>query len=112
MSRSRLIIALPAALALSAGALAGDDDKMRADSASDSEAVEALKDALPNKLGFEVQDVRPGDDGVTCITYTVVNDLNGESRNRAVVQGDKVLRETTGNTRFARAWNSKCAKAG
>jgi len=32
-------------------------------------------------------------------------------RSHAVVQGDKVLRETTGNTRFAKAWNSKYVKA-
>ena len=58
--------------------------------------------------GFEVEDVRTGDDGTACITYRVLNEQNGHSRVRAVVQGDKVLRETTGNTRFAKAWNSKC----
>lgn len=103
----RLWIALPLALTLSAGALADDRDP---DSKMASEpAVETLKASLTNVNGFEVQDVREGGDGATCITYLVTNDQNGQSKTRAVVQGDKVLRETTGNTRFAKAWNSKCA---
>ena len=107
MNRSRLFIGLPLALALSAGALA-NDDKMPSDSSMNSDAVETLKSSLTNTQGFEVEDMRTGDDGAACITYRVLNDQNGQSRVRAVVQGDKVLREATGNTRFAKAWNSKC----
>ncbi len=107
MNRSRLFIALPLALALSAGALA-NDDKMPSDSSMNSDAVETLKSSLTSTQGFEVEDMRTGDDGAACITYRVLNDQNGQSRVRAVVQGDKVLREATGNTRFAKAWNSKC----
>ena len=99
MNYSRLVIT-PVALALCGGAFAAEEN---------SSAVEALKASLPSTLGFDVEDVRAGDDGVTCITYSVSNDRNGRSRARAVVQGDKVLRESTGNTRFAKAWNGKCA---
>jgi hypothetical protein len=105
---TRLLMALPLALALSAGAIADDRDSKSTSMGSES-AVEALKASLTNVNGFEVQDVREGDGGATCITYRVSNDRNGTSENRAVVEGDKVLRQSTGNTRFAKAWNSKCA---
>jgi hypothetical protein len=107
----RMLIALPLALALSAGAFANDPESKTSGMGSES-AVETLKSSLTNINGFEVQDVREGDDGATCITYRVSNDQNGLSQARAVVEGDKVLRETTGNTRFAKAWNSKCANKG
>jgi hypothetical protein len=98
MRKSHLSIAV-AALVLSTGAFADD---------TDSAAVETLKSALPNTLGFEVENVRTASDGSACITYRVANEQNGTSRNRAVVKGDKVLRESTGNTRFAKAWNGSC----
>ena len=101
---NRLLFALPVALALAAGAFANDADSDK----SGDPAVEKLKASLTNINGFEVLDARAGDDGATCITYQVTNDRNGMSKSHAVVQGDKVLRETTGNTRFAKAWNSKC----
>ena len=97
---NRILLALPPALALSAGAFAND-------SGADP-AVEKLKASLTNINGFEVLDTREGGDGATCITYQVTNDKNGLSKSHAVVQGDKVLHETTGNSRFAKAWNSKC----
>jgi hypothetical protein len=95
---NRLFLAVPLALAFSAGTFANDS----------SPAVEKLKASLTNVNGFEVLDARDGGDGATCITYQVSNDKNGKSKSHAVVDGDKVLRETTGNTRFAKAWNSKC----
>jgi flavin-binding protein dodecin len=100
---NRLLLALPLALVFSAGAFANDSD-----SGTNSGAVEKLKASLTNISGFEVLDTREAGDGTTCITYQVSNDQNGTSKSHAVVQGDKVLRETTGNTRFAKAWNSKC----
>ena len=96
---NRLFLAVPLALAFSAGAFANDGS---------DPAVEKLKASLTNVKGFEVLDARDGGDGATCITYQVSNDKNGKSKSHAVVDGDKVLRETTGNTRFAKAWNSKC----
>ena len=102
MNKLLVVMAVALAPALSSAVLAADDN---------SSAVETLKNSLPNSLGFKAEDVRAGGDGATCITYTVSNDQNGQTRSRAVVQGDKVLRETTGNTRFAKAWNGKCARA-
>jgi hypothetical protein len=99
---NRMIFALPLALVFTAGAFANDTDS------TSEPAVEKLKASLTNINGFEVVDVREGGDGASCITYEVSNDLNGRSRSHAVVQGDKVLRETTGNTRFAKAWNDHC----
>lgn len=101
---NRLLLALPLALTLSAGAFAND----AASDQSADPAVEKLKASLTNINGFEVLDARAGQEGATCITYQVSNDKNGTSKAHAVVEGDKVLRETTGNTRFAKAWNSKC----
>ena len=85
-----------------------------ADSAmnADSPAVEKLKSKLPSTLGFEVKDLRTGADGTSCITYVVANGNGGSSTQHAVVEGDNVLRDTSGNTRFANAWNKKCVKAG
>jgi hypothetical protein len=100
---NRLLLALPLSLALSAGAFANDDA-----SGTSSDAVEKLKASLTTINGFEVLDTRAGGDGTTCITYQVSNNQNGTSKSHAVVQGDTVLRETTGNTRFAKAWNSNC----
>jgi hypothetical protein len=79
---------------------------------ADSPAVEKLKSHLPNTMGFEVKDVRTGTDGTSCITYVVDNGNGGSSTQHAVVEGDKVLRDTAGNTRFASSWNKKCVKAG
>jgi hypothetical protein len=100
-----LWMALPLALTLSAGAFAKD----RPHDYDRDSAVDTLKGTLTNINGFEVEDIREGDGGVACITYHVSNDQNGQSQERAVVHGDKVLHEVTGNTRFEKAWNSKCA---
>lgn len=74
-----------------------------------SDAVEKLKSSLPSTRGFEVDNMRTTDDGVTCISYHVSNDNGGQSRAHAVVQGDEVQRSTTGNRQFEKMWNSKCA---
>jgi hypothetical protein len=101
------VVALPLGLALSAGAVAADSP-----APSDTAAVETLKSKLPSTLGFHVDNMRSGTDGVSCITYRVDNGNGGAKHEQAVVQGDKVQRGTPGNTRFAKEWNSKCAKAG
>jgi hypothetical protein len=59
-----------------------------------------------------VDNVHMTDDGVACINYRVGNDNGGESRAKAVVEGEKVLRSTSRNSDFAKAWNSKCAASG
>lgn len=77
-------------------------------SAEDSAPVAALKASLNSTLGFKVDNIRTTDAGVACISYRVSNDKGGESRAQAVVEGDQVLRSTSGHSKFAKAWNSKC----
>lgn len=109
MPSKHRLIALPLALALAAGAFADDPAKNMGAASSDS--VEKLKSSLPRSAGFEVDNVRTGADGVSCITYRVSNDQGGESKAHAVVDGDKVLRSTSRSREFEKAWNGKCAKA-
>jgi hypothetical protein len=80
-----------------------------ASSDASAAAVATLKASLPSKQGFEVDLVHMTDAGVACIAYRVSNDTGGKSRAQAVVEGDKVLRSTSRNSKFANAWNSKCA---
>jgi len=108
MTPKHLLLALPLALALSAGGHANDKDNDAAAAGENAQAVEKLKSALSSTRGFEVVNVRTASDGSACITYNVANDLNGQSRTHAVVKGDKVLRETTGNRKFAKAWKENC----
>ncbi len=103
MNKLRTFIALPFAFVPLAGALADDSTA--------SEPVEKLKSSLQSTVGFEVDNVKMND-GVACITYRIANDTGGESRAQAVVEGDKVLRSTSRSTKFAKAWNSKCAAGG
>jgi hypothetical protein len=107
MNTFRIVTAISLGFAISSAASAAGQ-AMNAD----SPAVEKLKSHLPSTVGFEVKDVRTGTDGTSCITYVVDNGNGGSSTQHAVVEGDKVLRDTTGNTRFASSWNKKCAKAG
>lgn len=97
------LLALPAIL-LPMASLA--DETMSSD---ETAAVEKLKSNLRASAGFEVDRVHMTDAGVACITYRVGNATGGETRGHAVVDGDKVLRSTIGNTRFERAWKEKCA---
>jgi hypothetical protein len=98
--------ALTACIPLS-GAFA--EDRPAADAAADP--VARLKATLSSTVGFEVDDVRMADSGVACIRYRVPNDSGGDSPAQAVVEGDEVLRSTSRSTKFAKAWNSKCAKS-
>jgi hypothetical protein len=75
---------------------------------ADSAPVATLKASLQSTLGFKVDTVRTTDAGVSCITYRVSNSKGGESHAQAVVEGDQVLRSTSGHSKFAKAWNSKC----
>lgn len=106
MRKTHLLLAAPLALAFSAGAMAEDRGSY---SASEAEIVETLKSQLPSIHAFEVEDIRAGENGVTCVTYHVGNDNGGLSQSRAVVKGDTVLREYNGNARFEKSWNKNCA---
>ncbi len=79
-----------------------------ADDSGSSDQVETLKSSLKSTMGFKVDNVRVTDDGTACISYRVNNDKGGVSSAKAVVQGAKVLRSTSGQSDFAKAWNSKC----
>ena len=103
MNNSHRFAILSAALAASALAFAAD--------AENSEAVQTLKSSIGNIAGFEVDTVRMGDGGVTCIVYRVSNDRGGETKAQAVVEGDKVLRSTSRSKEFENAWNNKCVGA-
>jgi len=108
MNTLRVVTSLIAFVPL-AGALAAEP-AMSSD--ANAESVAKLKSRLPSTLGFQVDDVRMTDEGVSCISYRVANDNGGVSSAKAVVQGEKVLRSTSRTTDFADAWNSKCAGAG
>ena len=100
MESSHRFVALPLALVISAGAFAADET---------SPAVEKLKASLTSTIGFQVDSVREGSDGASCIAYRVENDNGGSSKALAVVQGDKVLNSMSRSRSFERAWNSNCA---
>ena len=102
------LIALPAAFVPLTGAFA-EDRAAPTGSEATSDSVAVLKSSLPSSSGFAVDDVRVTDAGVACISYRVNSDMGGESRAKAVVEGDKVLRSTSGSMRFQKAWNEKCA---
>ena len=106
MDYSHRLIAIPLALALAAGALANDDKNAAA--ASNPDAVAKLKTSLTSTAGFEVDTVRNGADGATCIAYRVDNPQGGETKAYAVVEGDKVLRSTSRSKKIEDAWNEKC----
>ena len=107
MDYSHRLIAVPLALALAAGAFANDDKTAAA--ADNPEAVAKLKSSLTRTAGFEVEAVRDGADGASCIVYRVANEQGGETKAYAVVDGDKVLRSTSRSKQFEEAWNQKCA---
>lgn len=100
MDLSHRLIALPLALALSAGAFAANES---------SAAVEKLKASLGSTIGFEVDAERQGSDGASCIVYRVENSNGGSTKAHAVVQGDKVLNSMSRSRSFERAWNENCA---
>ena len=109
MNHSYRLAVLPIALALSIGALANDETT--AGAVTNSEAVSTLKSSLPSTSGFEVEKMRTTDSGVSCIIYRVRNDQGNETREHAVVQGEKVLRSSSRSKEFEKTWNSQCVAA-
>lgn len=80
-----------------------------ASSDASTTAVDTLRASLGGKGAIDVENVHMTDDGVACIDYRGPNNSGGMSKSKAVVQGDKVLRSSVGNDRFADAWNEHCA---
>ena len=106
MNTKTLLIAASVALLPVVGALAADPEAPGSDATSAS--VAALKATLRNSSGLTVDEVRVTEAGVACINYRVNNDQGGKSRGHAVVQGDEVLKSSTGYKRFEKAWNEHC----
>ena len=104
MNTKTLLIAASVVLLPVGGALAADQEGSDATAAS----VAALKANLKNSAGLTVDEVRVTEAGVACINYRVNNDQGGKSRGHAVVQGDEVLKSSTGYKRFEKAWNEHC----
>lgn len=107
MNTRKLLIASSIALLPMAGALAADPNAREGTDAT-SASVAALKATLRGSSGFEVDEVRVTDAGVACINYRVNNEQGAKSRGHAVVQGDEVLKSSTGYKRFEKAWNEHC----
>ncbi len=106
MSTTKLVIATSAILALAAALAAGDEPREGSDATSTS--VAALKANLGNPAGLEVDEVRVTGAGVACIDYRLSNGQGGKSLGHAVVQGDEVLKSSSGDERFEKAWNEHC----
>jgi hypothetical protein len=104
MNTKTLLIAASVALLPVGGAFAADQEGSDATAAS----VAALKANLKNSAGLTIDEVRLTEAGVACINYRVNNEQGGKSRGHAVVQGDEVLKSSTGYKRFEKAWNEHC----
>jgi hypothetical protein len=104
MNTKTLLIAASVTLLPVTGALAADQEGSDATAAS----VAALKANLRNTGGLQIDEVRLTEAGVACINYRVNNDQGGKSRGHAVVQGDEVLKSSTGFKQFEKAWNEHC----
>jgi hypothetical protein len=105
MSTTKLVIATSAILVMAA-ALAAHDEPRGSDATSSS--VAALKANLGNPAGLEVDEVRVTAAGVACIDYRVSNGQGGKSLGHAVVQGDEILKSSSRDERFEKAWNEHC----
>ena len=73
-----------------------------------SAAVAALKANLGNPAGLEIDEVRVTAAGVACIDYHARDGQGGKSPGHAVVQGEEVLKSSSGEERFEEEWNQHC----
>ena len=90
-----------------AGALAAER-KPHDGSDATSAAVAALEANLGNPADLEVDEVRVTDAGVACINYRVDNGQGVKNKDHAVVQGEEVLKGSSGDERFETAWSEHC----
>ena len=107
MDTRKLLIASSIVLLSMSGALAAEP-QVREGSDATAASVAALKANLGNPTGLEVDEVRVTETGVACIYYRVSDGQGGESRGHAVVQGGEVLKSSTDDEHFAKAWNEHC----
>jgi hypothetical protein len=106
MSTTKLVIATSAILLMAAALAATDEPRATVDATTTS--VAALKTNLGNPAGLAIDEVRVTDAGVACIEYRLSNEQGGKSRGHAVVQGNEVLKSSSGDERFQQAWNKHC----
>ena len=106
MNTKTLLIAstvfLPIAAAL------GVDRESRDGTEVTAASIAALKASLGNSAGLEVDEVRVTDDGIACIDYRMSNGQGTKRPGHAVVQGDEVLKSSSGDERFEKAWTKHC----
>jgi hypothetical protein len=107
MSITKLLVATSAILAVAGTIAAGDEPREGSDATSTS--VAALRANLGNPAGLEVDEVRVTGAGVACIDYRVGSG-QGSKKNigHAVVQGNEVLKSSSGYESFEKAWNEHC----
>ena len=99
MHIKKLLIASTVVLLPIASALGAD---------TTANSVAALKANLGNAAGLEIDEVRVTDDGIACIDYHLRSSEGGKSPGHAVVQGNEVLKSSSGDERFEKAWTKHC----
>ena len=90
-----------------AAALAANDAP-RKDPDATSASITALKANLGDPVGLQIDEVRVTGAGVACIDYRLKGTQGSRSLGHAVVQGDEVLKSSSGDKLFEKAWNEHC----
>jgi hypothetical protein len=106
MSKTKLVIATSAILIMAAALAANDEPRKSTDATSAS--VTALKAKLGNPEGLLIDEVRVTEAGVACIDYRVNGAQGSKGLGHAVVQGDEVLKSSSRDKLFEKAWNEHC----
>ena len=106
MSITKLVTATSAILLMAASLAANDEPREGSDATSAS--INALKANLGNPVGLQIEEVRVTGSGVACIDYHVKNSQGSKSLGHAVVQGDQVLKSSSGDKLFEKAWSEHC----
>jgi hypothetical protein len=106
MSTTKLVIATSAILIMAAALAANDAPREGTDATSAS--ISALKANLGDPEGLQIDEVRVTGAGVACIDYRLKGTQGPKSLGHAVVQGDEVLKSSSGDKLFEKAWNEHC----
>jgi hypothetical protein len=107
MNTRTFLIASTVAFLPVTGALAAERDT-RDGTEVTAASVAALKASVGNSAGLEVDEVRVTDDGIACIDYRTSNSQGRKSPGHAIVQGNEVLKSSSGDERFEKAWTKHC----
>ena len=106
MSATKLVIATSAILIMAAALAA--EDMPRESSDATAASVNALRANLGDPVGLQIEEVRVTGAGVACIDYRLKGAQGPKSLGHAVVQGDEVLKSSSGYRLFEKAWNEHC----